>query len=326
MLNQIDLSRADLNLLILFEAVFEERHVGRSADRLNLSASAVSHGLGRLRRLLNDPVFLKTPKGVVPTERASSLAPAIADILQRVRTVLSQAEPFDPATSARRFVIGAPDGVSAVFLQPLLALLEAQSPGIEIGMRQLLPVAEEVALDRAWRTAFAELETREIDIAVIPSEDAPVRFEKRSLYEEDFVLVMRPGHIFRQHPSIDGYCEHRHLVVSMTGDPHGFVDEILAKQGRRRGVALTVPNFMFACAILADTDLICAIPRRFAAQYAARFGLSIEEPPMSFGQFSLNAFVPKAALTDAGLNWLLDRLAAVGGRSHLEVATEKRRS
>ena len=74
MLNQIDLSRIDLNLLVLFEIVFQERHVGRSAERLHLSPSAISHGLGRLRALLGDPLFLRTPKGVVPTERAFQLA------------------------------------------------------------------------------------------------------------------------------------------------------------------------------------------------------------------------------------------------------------
>lgn len=313
MLNQIDLSRADLNLLLLFETVFEERHVGRSADRLNLSPSAVSHGLGRLRGLLNDPLFLKTPKGVVPTDRANMLAPAIADILQQMRTVLSQAKPFDPATSGRRFVIGAPDGVSAVFLRPLLASLETRSPGLEIGIRQLLPVADESAPDRAWRTAFAELESREIDIAVIPSDMGPIRFEKRPLYEEDFVLAMRPGHSFQQQGDLDAYCRHRHLVVSMTGDPHGFVDDILAEQGRRRRVALTVPNFMFACAMLSDTDLICAIPRKFAALHTGQFGLAIAEPPVSLGMFRLNSFIPKAALADTGLNWLLDRLSDAGG-------------
>ncbi len=74
MLNEIDLSRADLNLLVLFETVLKTRHVGRAAEKLNLSPSAVSHGLGRLRQLLNDPQFLRTPKGVVPTERANELA------------------------------------------------------------------------------------------------------------------------------------------------------------------------------------------------------------------------------------------------------------
>jgi DNA-binding transcriptional LysR family regulator len=314
MLNEIDLSRIDLNLLVLFEAVFEEAHVGRAANRLSLSPSAVSHGLGRLRRLLNDPVFLRTPKGVVPTDRAKTLAPAIADALRRVRAVISHAEPFDPATSVRRMVIGAPDGVSAVFLQPLLADLAASAPGIDIGIRQLLPIAGETASDRVWRDAFSDLETRTLDIAVVPAEDAPVRFEKRMLYEEDFVLAMRPDHPFRQTPTISAYCESRHLVVSLTGDPHGFVDEVLSRDGLSRRVALTVPNFMFACAILPATDLLCAIPRRFAALYAARFGIAIQDPPLSLGHFRLNAFLPKVALMDAGLAWLLDRLGSAGMR------------
>ena len=139
MLNETDLSRADLNLLVLFEAVLETRHVGRAAEKLNLSPSAVSHGLGRLRRLLSDPLFLRTPKGVVPTERASELAEPIAEILARVRRVISTAEPFDPATSTRRFTIGAPDGASAVFLVPLLAALRRSAPAIDISVRQILP-------------------------------------------------------------------------------------------------------------------------------------------------------------------------------------------
>jgi len=312
MLNEIDLSRADLNLLVLFEAVFEEAHVGRAADRLRLSPSAVSHGLGRLRRLLNDPVFLKTPRGVVPSDRARALAPLIADVLQRVRSVVAQAAPFDPASSTRRMTIGAPDGVSGVFLQPLLADLAARAPGIALGIRQLLPAPEETSLDRAWRGAFADLEARTLDIAVLPAEEAPVRFERCTLYEEDFVLVMRPGHPFAQAPDVDHYCASQHLVVSLTGDPHGFVDDVLAREGLSRRVALTVPNFMFACAILPDTDLLCAVPRRFAARYAERFGIIVHDAPLPLGHFRLNAFVPRPALMDAGTVWLLDRLRDAG--------------
>jgi Bacterial regulatory helix-turn-helix protein, lysR family len=139
MLNEIDLSRADLNLLVLFEAVLEERHVRRAAERLNLTPSAVSHGLGRLRRLLNDPLFLRTPKGVVPTARATELAAPIAETLARVKSIISSAAPFDPATSSRRFTIGAPDAISAVCVPPLLDKLRQTAPGIDIGVRQLLP-------------------------------------------------------------------------------------------------------------------------------------------------------------------------------------------
>src|SRR6266699_7343997 len=99
MLKLAHLARIDLNLLVLFQVVLDERHVGRAAGRLNLTPSAVSHGLGRLRRLLNDPLFLRTPKGVMPTARASALAEPIADLLERARNVLSSAEPFDAAKS-----------------------------------------------------------------------------------------------------------------------------------------------------------------------------------------------------------------------------------
>src|SRR5688572_31077936 len=119
MLNKIDLSRADLNLLVLFEAVFAERHVGRAAAALHLTPSAVSHALGRLRHLLNDPLFLRTPKGVVPTARALELGEPVADILARVGRVIASAAPFAAATSSRRFLIGAPEAVMASAMSPL---------------------------------------------------------------------------------------------------------------------------------------------------------------------------------------------------------------
>jgi DNA-binding transcriptional LysR family regulator len=305
MLNQVELARTDLNLLVLFEVVLRERHVGRAADRLNLTPSAVSHGLGRLRRLLNDPLFLRTPKGVVPTARATELAQPIADILARTSAVISTAAPFDPSTSTRRFTIGAPDGVSAVVLRPLLGKLRGLAPLIDIGVRQILPSPA-----RVWRTALADLEAGAMDIAIVPSDDIPPRFERRRLYEEDFVIAMRSGHRLARDPTLERYCEMQHLVVSHTGDPHGFVDEVLAKRGRARRIALTVPNFMLALAITAETDLVTALPRRFAAMHAKRFGILGLDPPLPLPGFRVNAIAPKVALMDAGLAWLFGLLAA----------------
>jgi DNA-binding transcriptional LysR family regulator len=293
---------------VLFEAVLHERHVGRAAELLNLTPSAVSHGLGRLRRLLNDPLFLKTPKGVVPTARAIALRAPIADALARVRSVISSAGPFDPATSTRRFTIGAPDGASAVFLPSLLSALRRHAPGIDIGIRQLLPTAGEVLPERAWRAAFVELEARAMDLAVIPSTSVPARFSTWALYEESFVLAVRARHPFRNDPTLNRYCDAQHLVVSLSGDAHGFVDEALAKAGRSRRVALTVPNFMFALAVIAQTDLICALPKRFAAAYAAAFGVIVVDAPVPLGDFTLNIVVPEVAMMDAGLAWLITRL------------------
>jgi DNA-binding transcriptional LysR family regulator len=304
MLSPIDLSRSDLNLLVLFEAVLEERHVSRAATRLNLTPSAVSHGLGRLRRLLHDPLFIRTPRGVVPTARAAELAAPIADALARVRSVISTAAPFDPATSERRFTIGAPDGVAAVLMPPLLAGLRERAPGVGVSLRQLLPVRGEASPGHAWRTAFTDLETRAVDIAVLPSDHIPARFHRQCLYEEDFVIAMRAGHPFAEDPTLDRYCAAQHLVVSLDGDPWGFVDEVLAQQGRVRRVTLTVPNFLLALAVLAETDLISALPRRFVTIHAIRFGVVALQAPLRLPRFRLNAVVPEAAMLDSGLAWL----------------------
>jgi DNA-binding transcriptional LysR family regulator len=277
MLNDIDLSRTDLNLLVLFEAVLQERHVGRAADRLSLTPSAVSHGLGRLRRLLNDPLFLRTPKGVVPTTRAAELAGPIAEILARVRSIVAAAVPFDAATSTRRFMLGAPDGVSAVVLPSLLA----------------------------------ELEARALDVAVVPLDEVPARFAAWILYEADFIVVMRPGHPFADDPSLDSYCRMRHVVVSLARDDRGLVDDALAQQGLARRVALAVPNFLFALAAVAETDLLAALPRRFVALHAPRFELASAEAPLPLPRFRIRAVVTEAALADAGVAWLLETLVRV---------------
>ena len=308
MLNEIALSRIDLNLLVLFEIVMEERHVGRAARRLNLSPSAVSHSLGRLRRLLNDPLFLRTPKGVVPSARALELTLPIGDILARVRSVLSAAQPFDPATSERRFTIGAPDGVSAVLVPALLRAVRKVAPRIDISVRNILPPPGIGAAGGPWDHALADLETRSIDVALLPLGKVPARFAERTLYEEDFVIGMRAGHPFAKRPTLEAFCRAQHLVVSQAGDPHGFVDDLLASRGHSRQVALTALNFMMALAVLADTELIAALPRQLVLRHAARFGLASIEPPFPLRSDTIRAIATRSAMSDAGVAWLFGLL------------------
>jgi DNA-binding transcriptional LysR family regulator len=148
-----------------------------------------------------------------------------------------------------------------------------------------------------------------MDIAIIPTDDIPARFAQRILFEQDFVIAMRAGHAFAKDPTLERYCAMQHLVVSLAGDPHGFVDRFLAKQGRSRRVALTVPNFMFALAVIAETDLITALPRAFVAVHGERFGVVGLEAPLPLDRFRVRAIAPKVAMMDAGLAWLFDLLA-----------------
>src|SRR5690349_17937353 len=137
MLNHAQLARVDLNLLLVFDLLFEEQNAGRAAARLNLSPSAISHALRRLRLLLDDPLFLPNPKGMVPTERAQSLAPTIRDIVERVQGVVASSAAFDPAATVRRFRIGAPDGAVSVIVPRLVERLQTSAPGIDLSILQL---------------------------------------------------------------------------------------------------------------------------------------------------------------------------------------------
>jgi DNA-binding transcriptional LysR family regulator len=309
MLNETPLSRIDLNLLVLFEVVLAEGHVGRAAKRLSLSPSAVSHGLRRLRELLNDPLFLKHPKGIVPTERATALAAPIAAILAQVRNVVATADPFDPKTSTRRFRVGAPDAALAVILPPLLARIRASAPNVDVAVQHL-----QVA---PWSEAFDVLDARGVDVAIIPLADVPARFVTRALYGEDFVVAMRADHPLRTGLTLKRYCEALHVLVSPIGDARGHVDRALAERGMARRVMLTVPNFMLALTAIADTDLLCAVPRNFLAAQAQRFRLVSAELPLNLGDDPLRAVAPKVALADGGVAWFVDALVAstASGRS-----------
>ena len=312
MLNHAQLIRIDFTLLVLFSTVLEEGHVGRAAERLNLTPSAVSHGLRRLRRLLHDPLFLKTPTGVKPTARACELAGPVAEVLARVDGIVASAGPFDPMTARRCFSIGAPDAISAIFLGPLAAYLAREAPSIDIRILQLIPRHHGKPTSDVWRTTLSELDAQRLDIAVLPIGPPPPRFASHLLFEEDFVVAMRKGHPLARNPDLAGYLAMPHMLVSAIGDAHGVVDAKLAEKGYARRVALTVPNFAMALIQLADSDLVATLPRRFVARHADRFGLVTCPVPLPWTRDPVRVLASRAAMADAGIAWLFEALAHCG--------------
>ncbi len=324
MLKAAHLLRIDLGLLVLFSTVLEERHVARAAVRLNLTPSAVSHGLTRLRRLMQDPLFLKTPRGVAPTARALALADPVSEILARVSNVVSSGGPFDARNAERGFTIGAPDGISAIFLTPLLELLAREAPGIDVRILQLMPQHHGKPTSEVWNSTLAELDAQRLDLVVLPIGPLAPRFAERLLFEEDFVVAMRRGHPFARDPSLKSYVAMRHLLVSSIGDAHGLVDLKLAEKGLSRRMVLTVPNFMMALAQLAETDLIATLPRSLVAYHAARFGLVTAPVPLPWGKDPVRVVASKAAMADAGIAWILNAVARCLGAGTMEAKRQAR--
>jgi DNA-binding transcriptional LysR family regulator len=258
--------------------------------------------------MLKDPLFLPTAKGMVPTERARALAPSIRDIIERVGGVIASAEEFDPATTVRRFRIGAPDGAISILVPALVEKLEIEAPGIDLAVLQILPSAGAATPEEAWRGALADLNAARIDIAVLPHRPDQARFHSATLFAEEFVVVTRRGHPFAADPSIQSFAAARHVLVSASGDTWGFVDKLLAERGYERRITLTVPSFFMAVAAIASSNLIGALPRRFAIESARLYPVQIVEPPFVMLSADLHAIVSQAAMLDRGIVWLLNTI------------------
>ena len=168
----------------------------------------------------------------------------------------------------------------------------------------------------AWEPVLAQLDARVLDVAIAPFGEVPARFVSTRLRTEDFVIVSGPAHPFARKPGLATYCAANHLVVSLTGDARGFVNRALAERGLARRVALTVPGFFLALSLVAETDLLAAVPRSLARDHAHRAGVVVTESPLALPRFEIRMVVPRVALADSGLAWLnaaLHETGASGG-------------
>lgn len=238
----------DLNLLVVFDAIYKERNVTRAAKKLFLSQPATSNALTRLRAQLKDELFLRGPKGLRPTPRAMEIAPRLHDILADLEQVLEQ-QAFDPATAKRTVTIAEVDYFSVVIAPVLMDVLVREAPGIRVQITQSVG------------QSFKALDHGEVDFAVAAFGDVPERFGQTRLIEDNYSCLVRKGHpLVKQKLNLRQYAQASHLLVSPRGDPRGFVDDELAKAGLTRHVGLVVDHFAVAPPIVAESDLILTAP------------------------------------------------------------------
>lgn len=307
-MKQIDLRRADLNLLVVFQVLLAERHVGHAAKRLQLTQSAASHALGRLRTMFRDPLFVRHPKGIEPTSRALALAPVIADILDRANSLLASPAGFDP-NKPHTFTIGGTDlGVFTV-LVPLIKRLRATAPRIDLRVRPLDGTRVVAAFDR-----------QEIDCALMPFPEAPARIVRETAIKESFVGIVRRGHpaFKRKRISVANWAALPHLLVSPRGEDAGEADEQLAKLGFKRRIVAVVPHFLAAPLIVANSDLVTLTTERIANYFSKELDLTLFEPPVPMRGFTIDLLGSVARRTDPALRWLRDQMLCSEGATGLD--------
>ena len=291
--------RLDLNLLVALDALLDERSVTRAARRLGLTQSTVSGMLTRLRAALDDPLFVRSQHGIVPTRRASALAAPLKDLIAAAK-VIATAERFDPATASQTFSVSLNDYMQLTVLLPLVADLRREAAGIRLSVRPLV-------VDNL----VADLARGEIDLVVTIPEFAMSDLPSRLLYRETYVGVVR-----REHPlacrsvSIEDFCRFDHVLVSPTrGSFEGPTDDALRRVGWRRRTCYSVPSFLLLPALLQTDDLIAVVPRRLAALRSE--GLVSFRLPVSVKGFDVIAVWHARVDKDPAHQWLRSKLARI---------------
>jgi DNA-binding transcriptional LysR family regulator len=268
----VNWGRFDLNLLIVFDAVMQERNVTRAGGRIGLSQPAVSHALGRLRHMLNDELFIRTPDGMVPTPRAEQLAEPLRRALNDMQLAL-EPEIFAPRETSRRFVIAVNNYAAAVLASPILAAVTTAAPGIRLDLRP-----------SGTRDLPAHLDRGELDLAIGSFDDAGERFAYASLLDDSFIVTMRQDHPAGGSPArqremtAEALAGLPHLEISSSGEDSSFVDRWLDTRGLTRNVMHRAP-LLSAAAILAGSDMVAVLSLQLAKNFVRSHGLSTRELP-----------------------------------------------
>lgn len=294
----LNLRSLDLNLLVALEALIEERQVTRAAQRIGLSQPAMSGALSRLRRILGDPLLIRTRDGMQPTPRALALAAPLAQALRQIERVFEHEGVFNPKASSRCFTLRMSDLLEHLLLPALLDRLGRSAPGIALDIVHLSPE----------RTIEA-LEANEIDFA-LSTGLKPLRRALRAepLMQDRMVCVMRRGHpAAKRRLTLEAFLGLKHMKVSMSPTDSRFVDDVLADMRRRREVRLNVPHWLIVPKVVRGSDLVAVMSERAARSFGEE-GLVLRDLPFACPPFTWCLYWHRRTEEDRACSWLRERL------------------
>lgn len=299
----MELKDIDLNLLVVFQQLLIDRRVSKAAESLGLSQPGVSNALARLRKITDDPLFLRTPKGMEPTPFAEQLAEPTAAALQVIHLAFNQRASFDPVTSTRAFTVGMTDIGEIYFLPKLMLELKRAAP--------------HVALSTVRNTAVNlrdEMEAGHVSLALGLLPQLKGGFFQRRLFRQNYVCMFRRGHpLDKKTLGLKEFSAAEHVVVIAEGTGHGKADELLDRRKVLRNVVLRVPHYVAVGHILHDSDLVATVPEKLAQALAEPFGLTYARHPAKLPEIAINLFWHERYQKDPAIAWLRSLIMRLHG-------------
>ncbi|MEM8686112.1 MAG: LysR family transcriptional regulator [Pseudomonadota bacterium] len=297
----MDIKQRDLGLLLALDALLEKQSVSAAADRLGISQPAMSAQLRRLRELFNDPLLIQSGRRLVATSRALGLKEDLRRHLQDLDALVRTHGGFDPATAQKTFRIIGTDYAHAILTPVLAEQMAARAPHCRLAALPFAPKA-------MWQSLVSD----EADLALVTGMKLD-EAKMRAGIEESFCIVQRKGHPLGTDPlSLEAFCAAEHVLVSPEGGGFiGMADRMLAEQGYQRTVAISLPSFLLAPTLVAQTDYICLLPRRLAELHAHM--VDLVEPPFETPTFRADLLWHARRQHDPAHIWFRDQVASVLG-------------
>lgn len=287
------LRRLDLNLLPIFDAVFRHRSVKLAADELSMSTSALSHALTRLREFLKDPLFYREGHKMCPSVYAFQLAPYISEALHALNQHLSPVKPFDPLTSQECFRIAVTDYTAFCVFPGLMKAIHIAAPEINFELCHL-----------PHNPALNELLAGEVDLALSFSEPDEAKhpdLDEIDLFQDEFVVISNSR---RKTLSLEEYLSAGHLVVTPWNEKKGLLDTHLERLGLERRIALKTPSMLSSPYVVAESELLMAIPSYVADHLNEVKEVKTFKLPFSAPPFTVKIYSHKRSGKKKSTDWL----------------------
>lgn len=267
----MDLHTIDLNLFVVFRAIYQEAHITRAAKVLGLTQPAVSHSLSRLRELYQDQIFVRRGPRMEPTPLARSLLPKIMEALEHLHHSLPQGTPvFDPSVTQQNFILATRDPLEAFFLPQLLSIFTEKAPRAQV-----------TSLRIRRQDLQKELQTGQVDLALDVLLPISSALRSQRVAMDHWVVVGRPGHpLLQKDLSLESYLSARHIVVSSRRAGLSMEDFEFHRRGWQRTVGLRCQHLYAAVCTVACTDLLLTLPALFLESLGP--GHELDRAPLPF--------------------------------------------
>lgn len=291
------LRRIDLNLLLVFDAIYRHRSVRRAAEELIISTSALSHALSRLRTALNDPLFYREGHRMCPSVYATQLAPSISSALTFLNQQLIPQPEFLPSQSTDCLQIAITDFTAFCIFPALMHRLQSVAPNLSFELRYL-----------PHSPALTELLAGEVDLALgfnALNENSHPDLEEITWLRDEYVVI---SHLSRKRLTLEDYLAARHVVITPWNETQGVLDLELERLGHTRKIAIKTPSMLSAPFIIEDSDILMAIPRSAAEKFVRTAQLKIFTLPFEVPPFEVKIYSHRRSGQRGATHWLKKEL------------------